>query len=168
MSSLTCLAAARAGSDELARLLSDAERAALEDHLASCDSCSRLMDQLRTTVAILGSCGRAEALAVHRDLRARLLDELGVEPGPAVRDAHLEILRDQQRLARHPHCPGRHQVIAVAAHHQGLPTAPTRRPKKATLSLSGGAPRVEVRELAVYEALAQASRATTGATGGAA
>ncbi|MFE2509632.1 BTAD domain-containing putative transcriptional regulator [Streptomyces naganishii] len=36
---------------------------------------------------------RAEALAVHRDLRARLADELGVEPGPAVRAAHLEVLR---------------------------------------------------------------------------
>ncbi|MER6984592.1 BTAD domain-containing putative transcriptional regulator, partial [Streptomyces carpinensis] len=36
---------------------------------------------------------QAEALAAHRDLRARLLDELGVEPGPAVREAHLEVLR---------------------------------------------------------------------------
>ncbi|MER6673853.1 BTAD domain-containing putative transcriptional regulator [Streptomyces sp. NPDC000983] len=36
---------------------------------------------------------RAEALAVHRDLRQRLLDELGVEPGTAVREAHLEVLR---------------------------------------------------------------------------
>ncbi|MDF3300643.1 AfsR/SARP family transcriptional regulator [Streptomyces tropicalis] len=36
---------------------------------------------------------RAEALAVHRDLRARLVGELGVEPGPAVREAHLEVLR---------------------------------------------------------------------------
>ncbi|MEU6139943.1 BTAD domain-containing putative transcriptional regulator [Streptomyces sp. NPDC047081] len=34
-----------------------------------------------------------EALAVHRDLRTRLLDELGIEPGQAVRDAHVEILR---------------------------------------------------------------------------
>ncbi|MER6346171.1 BTAD domain-containing putative transcriptional regulator [Streptomyces sp. NPDC001595] len=36
---------------------------------------------------------RAEALAVHRDLRARLVEELGVEPGTAVREAHLEVLR---------------------------------------------------------------------------
>ncbi|MEU6811031.1 BTAD domain-containing putative transcriptional regulator [Streptomyces sp. NPDC046831] len=36
---------------------------------------------------------RAEALAVHRDLRARMVDELGVEPGAAVREAHLEVLR---------------------------------------------------------------------------
>ncbi|MEV0172621.1 BTAD domain-containing putative transcriptional regulator [Streptomyces sp. NPDC050803] len=36
---------------------------------------------------------RAEALAVHRDLRNRLLEELGIEPGRAVRDAHMEVLR---------------------------------------------------------------------------
>ena len=40
---------------------------------------------------------RAEALAVHRDLRARLLEELGVEPAPAVRDAHVEVLRGVPR-----------------------------------------------------------------------
>ncbi|MDX3213283.1 AfsR/SARP family transcriptional regulator, partial [Streptomyces scabiei] len=48
----------------------------------------------RLLMLVLHRTGRqAEALAVHRDLRARLLDELGVEPGPAVRDAHAEILR---------------------------------------------------------------------------
>ncbi|TWV52018.1 AfsR/SARP family transcriptional regulator, partial [Streptomyces misionensis] len=36
---------------------------------------------------------RAEALAVHRDLRARLIEELGVEPGPAIREVHVEVLR---------------------------------------------------------------------------
>ncbi|MEV6020876.1 BTAD domain-containing putative transcriptional regulator [Streptomyces sp. NPDC051997] len=49
----------------------------------------------RLLMLVLHRAGRqAEALAVHRDLRARLLDELGVEPGPAVRRAHLEILRE--------------------------------------------------------------------------
>ncbi|MFF3850093.1 BTAD domain-containing putative transcriptional regulator [Streptomyces sp. NPDC002328] len=37
---------------------------------------------------------RAEALAVHRDLRTHLVEELGVEPGPTVREAHVEVLRD--------------------------------------------------------------------------
>ncbi|MBD0424433.1 tetratricopeptide repeat protein [Streptomyces sp. TRM S81-3] len=37
---------------------------------------------------------RAEALAVHRDLRARLVEDLGIEPGPAVRIAHVEVLRE--------------------------------------------------------------------------
>ncbi|MFE0252127.1 BTAD domain-containing putative transcriptional regulator [Streptomyces sp. NPDC059010] len=36
---------------------------------------------------------RAEALAVHRDLRTRLIEELGVEPGAGVREAHVEVLR---------------------------------------------------------------------------
>ncbi|MFF6786296.1 BTAD domain-containing putative transcriptional regulator [Streptomyces sp. NPDC012510] len=50
----------------------------------------------RLLMLALHRTGRqAEALAVHRDLRARLLDELGVEPGPAVRDAHLEVLRER-------------------------------------------------------------------------
>ncbi|MFF9041026.1 BTAD domain-containing putative transcriptional regulator [Streptomyces sp. NPDC014892] len=49
----------------------------------------------RLLMLVLHRTGRqAEALAVHRDLRARLLDELGVEPGPAVREAHAEILRE--------------------------------------------------------------------------
>ncbi|MFD6549098.1 BTAD domain-containing putative transcriptional regulator [Streptomyces sp. NPDC058398] len=53
----------------------------------------------RLLMLVLHRTGRqAEALAVHRDLRARLLDELGIEPGPAVRRAHLEILRDNDRF----------------------------------------------------------------------
>ncbi|MFE1286269.1 BTAD domain-containing putative transcriptional regulator [Streptomyces sp. NPDC058751] len=53
----------------------------------------------RLLMLVLHRTGRqAEALAVHRDLRARLLDELGIEPGPAVRRAHLEILRDNDRI----------------------------------------------------------------------
>ncbi|MGW2961164.1 BTAD domain-containing putative transcriptional regulator [Streptomyces sp. NPDC001220] len=36
---------------------------------------------------------RAEALAVHRDLRHRLIEELGVEPGAAVRETHVQVLR---------------------------------------------------------------------------
>ncbi|MFI1367690.1 BTAD domain-containing putative transcriptional regulator [Streptomyces griseochromogenes] len=48
----------------------------------------------RQLMLALHRTGRqAEALAVHRDLRARLIEELGVEPGPAVREAHMEVLR---------------------------------------------------------------------------
>jgi DNA-directed RNA polymerase specialized sigma24 family protein len=52
---LTCQAAVRAASDQLAGQLSDAERGALEEHLGGCDSCSCLMDQLYSTIAILRS-----------------------------------------------------------------------------------------------------------------
>ncbi|MFE6196891.1 BTAD domain-containing putative transcriptional regulator [Streptomyces sp. NPDC057838] len=49
----------------------------------------------RQLMLALHRTGRqAEALAVHRDLRTRLVDELGVEPGPGVRAAHVEVLRE--------------------------------------------------------------------------
>ncbi|MFD5628767.1 BTAD domain-containing putative transcriptional regulator [Streptomyces sp. NPDC127072] len=55
----------------------------------------------RQLMLVLHRTGRrAEALAVHRDLRARLVEELGVEPGAAVREAHLEILRERERQAQ--------------------------------------------------------------------
>ncbi|WP_338782023.1 BTAD domain-containing putative transcriptional regulator [Streptomyces sp. DG1A-41] len=48
----------------------------------------------RQLMLALHRTGRqAEALAVHRDLRTRLVDQLGVEPGPGVREAHVEVLR---------------------------------------------------------------------------
>uniref|UniRef100_UPI000A85D8E7 AfsR/SARP family transcriptional regulator n=1 Tax=Streptomyces sp. NRRL B-24085 TaxID=1709476 RepID=UPI000A85D8E7 len=49
----------------------------------------------RQLMLALHRTGRqAEALAVHRDLRTRLIEELGVEPGPAVREAHVQVLRE--------------------------------------------------------------------------
>ncbi|MEU1849766.1 BTAD domain-containing putative transcriptional regulator [Streptomyces sp. NPDC019990] len=48
----------------------------------------------RQLMLALHRTGRqAEALAVHQDLRARLVDRLGIEPGPGVRAAHVEVLR---------------------------------------------------------------------------
>lgn len=75
---------------------------------------------------------RAESLAVHRDLRNRLLEELGVEPGAAVRAAHVEVLRvlggPEGRLE--PEAPGTAAMPAdLAAPY--VPAQPT----------SGSAPR---------------------------
>ncbi|WP_405991745.1 BTAD domain-containing putative transcriptional regulator [Streptomyces sp. NBC_00986] len=48
----------------------------------------------RQLMLALHHTGRqAEALAVHRDLRNRLIEELGIEPGAGVRGAHVEVLR---------------------------------------------------------------------------
>ncbi|MFF5018709.1 BTAD domain-containing putative transcriptional regulator [Streptomyces sp. NPDC001165] len=53
----------------------------------------------RQLMLALHRTGRqAEALAVHRDLRARLVEELGIEPGPSVREAHVEVLRGAPAL----------------------------------------------------------------------
>lgn len=66
----------------------------------------------------------------------------------------LEVLRDQQRLATHPRCTGRHQTITVSAHHVGIPTS-ANRSGKARLCLKVRAPEVEVRPLSVYVALVE-------------
>ncbi|MGI5427582.1 BTAD domain-containing putative transcriptional regulator [Streptomyces sp. CA-179760] len=48
----------------------------------------------RQLMLALHRTGRqAEALAVHHELRTRLVDRLGIEPGPGVREAHVEVLR---------------------------------------------------------------------------
>jgi class 3 adenylate cyclase len=43
---------------------------------------------------------RAEALAVYQDSRQALVDELGIEPGRALRELHQRILNQDQRLDR--------------------------------------------------------------------
>ncbi|MGW5651272.1 BTAD domain-containing putative transcriptional regulator [Streptomyces humi] len=59
----------------------------------------------RQLMLALHRTGRqAEALAVHRDLRNRLREELGIEPGPAIRAAHVEVLRGSG--TREPTPPG--------------------------------------------------------------
>jgi DNA-binding SARP family transcriptional activator/DNA-binding beta-propeller fold protein YncE len=59
-----------------------------------------LRERLRAQLmAALYRCGRqAEALEVYRDARTTLLDELGVEPGPALRELERKILRQDPDL----------------------------------------------------------------------
>ncbi|MFJ9044248.1 BTAD domain-containing putative transcriptional regulator [Streptomyces sp. NPDC102347] len=60
----------------------------------------------RQLMLALHRTGRqAEALVVHRDLRARLADELGVEPGRGVREAHVEVLRGSGARPQRPDRP---------------------------------------------------------------
>ncbi|MFB7502290.1 AfsR/SARP family transcriptional regulator [Streptomyces broussonetiae] len=77
----------------------------------------------RQLMLALHRTGRqAEALAVHRDLRARLIEELGIEPGSAVREAHVEVLRgggeerqreDAEEEPRQLLCGDGHPVVGV-------------------------------------------------------
>ena len=67
--------------------------------------------------------------------------------------AQVQILRENQPVAVHLLACGTHQTVLVAAHHHAIPTA-SQNGGKARLSVVERAPEVEVRSLAVYEALA--------------
>ena len=60
-----------------------------------------LRERLRAQLMVaLYRCGRqAEALEAYGAARRALIDELGVEPGPALRDLHAAILRQDPELA---------------------------------------------------------------------
>lgn len=69
----------------------------------------------------------------------------------------IEIWRENQRMACHPHCRERYQVLTVAAHHQGMPWGPASRRGKPRITITAATPPVEVRSLSVYEAVALAA-----------
>ncbi|MET8764423.1 BTAD domain-containing putative transcriptional regulator [Lentzea sp. NPDC004782] len=64
-------------------------RALLVEHPYRESVCGQLV------VALQRDNRRAEALQVYADMRERLADELGLEPGPALREAQLAVLRDE-------------------------------------------------------------------------
>ncbi|MER7869070.1 BTAD domain-containing putative transcriptional regulator [Streptomyces cellulosae] len=74
------------GDESLADLVPELSALAAEHPLR--EACHRQL-----MLALHRTGRQAEALVVHRDLRARLADELGVEPGQPVREAHVEVLR---------------------------------------------------------------------------
>lgn len=66
----------------------------------------------------------------------------------------LEIVREEETLARHGLCTGRHQVIANPAYHAGIPLGGGGKRGKRQVVVREEAPRVEQRPLSVYELLA--------------
>jgi transposase len=65
----------------------------------------------------------------------------------------VEIYCAQERIAVHPVCTGRHQVLTHPPHHHGMPFHATIPRSPAKITLRVGSPQVEVRPLAVYEAV---------------
>ncbi len=64
--------------------------------------------------ALAASGQQAEALSVFETVRARLADELGIEPGPALREAHQQVLRQAEVAPR----PLRVQLPDQSAEHR--------------------------------------------------
>ncbi len=84
----------------------------------------------RQLMVALYRCGRqADALTVYRTGRAALVDELGIEPGPALRAVHEAILRGDEKLltpapaaARQPAEPATTRAWPVPGQLPGVPT----------------------------------------------
>jgi predicted ATPase/DNA-binding SARP family transcriptional activator len=88
----------------------DAGRAAA--HVAELESLvtGHPLDEKLTALLMraLAATGRqADALAAHEALRARLADELGIDPGAQVQAAHLEVLRGEVPPVGPPSSPAR-------------------------------------------------------------
>jgi YVTN family beta-propeller protein len=82
-----------------------------------------LRERLRAQLMVaLYRCGRqADALRAYNEARRALVDELGVEPGPALRELHAAILRQDPELAPasgrwpRPQRPSQRRVVLLAA-----------------------------------------------------
>jgi transposase len=72
-------------------------------------------------------------------------------------DGFIEIVREEETLARHELCRGRHQVLPGGAYHADLPRAEAGQRGKRQIMIREEAPQVEQRSLAIYERLAAGS-----------
>lgn len=74
----------------------------------------------RQLMLVLHRMGRqAEALAAYQSLRRTLVEELGVDPGPAVQEAHQEVLRAPAAPAARQKAPRPSQLPPAPAHFTG-------------------------------------------------
>lgn len=65
----------------------------------------------------------------------------------------VEISCDHERIAVHALCAGRHHVLTQPQHHQGIPFYASLPRAPAKIAIRASSPQVEVRPLAVYEAV---------------
>jgi DNA-binding SARP family transcriptional activator len=84
-----------------------------------------LRERLRWLLMLaLYRCGRrAEALEVYREGRQAMVDELGLEPGPALRQLQTEILEDRPELSAIPDAPPEDGAQAPPAAERAPPRA---------------------------------------------
>jgi peptide/nickel transport system substrate-binding protein len=80
-----------------------------------------LRERLRADQMLaLYRCGRqADALASYRDARERLVDELGIEPGPALRRLEQAVLEQDPELGAPDKLPAAPLAVAWARRHAG-------------------------------------------------
>ena len=72
-------------------------------------------------LALYRSGRQAEALQAYQDARRALAEELGIDPGPALRQLHGAILRQEAGLDARPR-----RATAAGGAHDHLPRSPTR------------------------------------------
>jgi DNA-binding SARP family transcriptional activator/tetratricopeptide (TPR) repeat protein/transcriptional regulator with XRE-family HTH domain len=97
-------AAVALAGERIAVVLEYADRAAVAGrhdmvlpHIKALTAANPLDERLHAAlmVALAGSGRQAEALRVYDDLRCRLAEELGMDPGEQLRDAHQKVLRQE-------------------------------------------------------------------------
>jgi transposase len=80
-------------------------------------------------------------------------------------EGFLEIVREEETLARHELCRGRHQVLPGGDYHADMPLSGTGSRGKRQILIRDEAPQVEQRPLAQYERLARESWESAAAGG---
>ncbi|EXG82401.1 DNA-binding transcriptional activator of the SARP family [Cryptosporangium arvum DSM 44712] len=77
--------------------------------------------QAQLLLALSADGKRAEAITLYQNVRGRLADELGVDPGEELREAFQRVLRQDSAEPGPSPVPGRLRIAGVRATHRVLP-----------------------------------------------